>query len=171
MGGRRWRGLWKNDFKGSLMRNSQNGASIHWDGKGLEKTRFGSGENWNVVTFHVPSLLFLSPCETRGRPQTGSWGPRGGLRRLAGEAQGDATDGGERREDVPHGIQPSQFGEGKMRAREKTLMGWPLEEGGPGQGGDMEGSWRSCLNNRQAVKIKKPQSGMGFCDWGEQRWC
>ena len=51
------------------MRNSQNGASIHRDGKGLEKTRFGSGENWNVVTFHVLSHLFLSPCETGGRSQ------------------------------------------------------------------------------------------------------
>ena len=53
------------------------------------------------------------------------------LRRLADEAQGETTDGGERREDVPRSIQPSQLGEGKMRAREKTLMGWPLEEGGP----------------------------------------
>lgn len=62
------------------------------------------------------------------------------LRRLADEAQGETTDGGERREDVPRSIQPSQLGEGKMRAREKTLMGWPLEEGGPGEGEDTEGS-------------------------------
>lgn len=86
----------------------------------------------------------------------GSWGPRGGLRRLAGKAQGETTDRRERHKDVPHGIQPSQLGEGKMRAREKTLMGWPLEEGGPGEGGDTEDSWRRCLNNRQAVKLKSP---------------
>ena len=60
---------------------------------------------------------------------------RGRLRRLAEEAQGETPDGGERGEDGPCGIQPSQLREGTMRAREKTLMGWPLEGGGPGWGG------------------------------------
>ena len=65
------KGFVKNDFKGSLTRHSQNGATIHRDGKCLERSRFGSAENWNVVTFHVLSRLFLSPRDTGGRPQAG----------------------------------------------------------------------------------------------------
>lgn len=40
----------------------------------------------------------------------------------------------------PSEIQPLQLGEGKMRTRKKTIMEWPLEEGGPRGDGEMEGS-------------------------------
>lgn len=54
------KGVCKNDFKASVMSDSQNGTDVHQDAKGLKKAWFGEGVDWKCS--HVSRVKSPAFC-------------------------------------------------------------------------------------------------------------